>query len=56
MKEQFDRYFELLPVLVIALFVLWGEQRQARMMFPTFDRTQLEWSRYQVEAPKIIFR
>ena len=58
MREQFDRYFELVPVLVIALLVLLGEQGLLVPIVPEMDRSGREISapQSQVEAPRLIFR
>ncbi len=58
MRDQLDRYFELVPVLVIALLVLLGEQGLVVPISLGMDRSGLEISapQFQLEAPRLIFR
>ena len=58
MREQFDRYFELVPVLVIALLVLLGEQGLLVPIAPGMDRPGREISapQSQFDGPRLIFR
>jgi hypothetical protein len=60
MRDQVDRYFELLPVLVIALLcaVMEIQASRVRSHAPTLDRTHFEVTLPQnlTEAPRLIFR
>ncbi len=52
MRQQFDRYFELLPLLLMIVIVLVAEF-QANSRWQQFGLGQ---SKPRVEAPRMIFR
>lgn len=58
MRQQIDRYFELLPVLTIVVLLLCGEKAREKTFAPDFDRADFDLSlpQSQVEVPRLIFR
>lgn len=60
MKDQVDRYFELLPILLIALVMVVSEHRQERRgNGPVFSPSQWELPSATgpfSASPRIIFR
>jgi hypothetical protein len=55
MKQQFDRYFELFPLIAIILILVAREHREQR---PVFEPTVVDYSMpsLEVQAPRLIFR
>lgn len=49
MRQQFERYFELLPLLAIILILIANEHRQAAP-----QRFELEHSRFDLNAPPTV--
>jgi hypothetical protein len=61
MRDQIDRYFELLPVLAIALGAAFMEVRAnhlAAPAMPQLERMRFEAPAYPrvMDAPRLIFR
>jgi len=52
MKQQLDRYFELLPVLLIIAILIAGEIRSQWSAGPS----KVSYPKLDVEAPRLILR
>ncbi len=53
MKRQLERYFELLPILVIILIMMAGERRHSKIQPVEFD---LSAPAMESQIPHLIFR
>jgi|GEM_PF-2053031 len=49
MRQQLDRYFELLPLLVIIIILVSGEFRQQRQY-------SIERANFNFDSPRLILR
>lgn len=49
MRQQIDRYFELLPLLVIIVILVSGEFREQRQF-------TLERATFNIDSPRLILR
>jgi len=58
MKGRIDRYFELLPIMIIVLIVMASEYRHQCIESKSFGLTSVEVQSPKVEfaTPRLIFR
>lgn len=58
MKQQFERYFELLPLLAIILILIANEHRQAAPQMVESERSGFEVNApaIDVQMPRLILR
>lgn len=56
MQRDFDRYFELLPVLVISLILILADHGRDLVRHPNFGGKQLAVPEQSWEAPRLILR
>ena len=58
MRQQFERYFELLPLLAIILILIANEHRQAAPQMVEFEQSGLELNApaIDVQMPRLILR
>lgn len=58
MKRQFERYFELFPILAIVFILMAGENHRSKLQSVGIERSAFELSvpTMDVQVPRFIFR
>jgi hypothetical protein len=56
MKSHFDRYFELLPALLITLLLILADEARHALREPALVPIQMGAPELILEAPKLILR